>query len=528
MMDNSISHRVADPVPGRKIMIVTLMQGKPIVPSFCLIAALLLGTSGARAAEQLPEAAATEERMTVEDVIPLTMGNLRGHKMLYNEGWLIVTSSRKALDFAKEHSLTRSRDALAEAAASAAGRGKDYTTNIASDVKGAVEGGKRVVSTGTELTGDILKATHRAGKAELTYASETFHKAGASFIQGNLSLEKRTAEDRKELAALPGNYFSNLKDDFSNIWELTSTANEKFAGKIEIGWDKAFEKAAAEFKKEYERSGESQNTLTALGPILSGYLKSLYHGIVAPSSKTIVKTGASAVTYSGAYGIFLPVASASIVAGRTVQSVGLTFYYTGKTAIKIVSPTVESGLLACMSVLSLSAVPVTYAAGGTLGAVNQVAFTATGPVVGTAQGAATTSIDTATYVGLVTYDGVKGVTKVVINQASSGVVLGYNALTAIPTHLLLGVEDAAVFLAWDGPRLVIAAANGKLKTGADAGPSGPTLGDLPVGTAVDLKRLEQAQGIKTEVISTDPAVIRSVLERLPEDLRTEGGDRARK
>jgi len=457
-------------------------------------------------------------KQAFEDVIPLTMGNLRGHKMLYNEGWLIVTSSSKALDYAKKHSLTRSSDALADAAASAAGRSKDYKANIASDVKGAVEGGKSVMDTGTELSGDIIKATHRAGKAELAYSSEAFRKAGESFIQGNLSLGKRTAEDRKELAALPGNYFTDLKNDFSNIWELTSAANDKFAGKIETGWDKAFDKAASEFKKEYDRSGESQNTLTALGPILYGYLKSFYHGIVAPSSKTIVKTGASAVTYAGAYGVFLPVASATVVAGRTVQSVGLTFYYTGKTGVKIVSPTVESGLLAGMSVLSLSAVPVTYAAGGTLGAVNQVAFTAAGPVAGTAQGVATTTIDTAAYVGLVTYDGVKGVTKVVINQASSGVVLGYNALTAVPTHLVMGAFDV-VFLAWEGPRLVIATASGKLKTSSD-GKDQPTLGDLPVGTVVDLKKLEQSQGTKVEVLSTDPAVIRDVLERLPDDLRT--------
>ena len=141
-------------------------------------------------------------------------------------------------------------------------------------------------------------------------------------------------------------------------------------------------------------------------------------------------------------------------------------------------------------------------------------------------GAATTAVDTTTYVGLVTYDATKGVTKVVINQAVSGVVLGYNALTAIPTHLVLGVEDTAVFLAWDGPRLMIAAASGKLKIGGDAKEQ-PTLGDLPVGTAVDLKKLEQLHGIKAQIISTDPAVIRGVLDKLPDDLRTEGGDRAK-
>ena len=214
-----------------------------------------------------------------------------------------------------------------------------------------------------------------------------------------------------------------------------------------------------------------------------------------------------------------------VVAGRTVQATGLTVYYTGKTAVKIISPTIEGGLFAGMAVLTLPAVPVTYAAGGTVGAVNQVAFTAAAPVAGAGQGVVTTSIDTAAYVGLVTYDATKGVTKVVINQASSGVVLGYNALTAIPTHLLLGVEDTAVFLAWDGPRLMIAAASGKLKTG-DAKEQ-PALGDLPVGTAVDLKKLEQLHGIKAQIISTDPAVIRGVLDKLPDDLQIEGGERAK-
>jgi hypothetical protein len=522
-MDNSISIRIADFVFASKIMTVLFMQLTRIVPFFCLFAALLLGTSAARAAEQRPEAVAKEERMTVEDVIPLTMGNLRGHKMLYNEGWHVVTSSKRALEFAKEHSIQSSREALSEASASTASRSKDYAANLGSDVKGAVEGGKRVVSTGRSLTKDITSATHRAGKAELAYTSEMFHRAGEFFIQGNLSVAKRTAEDRKELAALPGSYYKDLKHDFSNIWELTNSANEKFAGKIEVGWDKAFEKAAYEFQKEYDRSGESPNTLVALGPILSGYLKSLYHGIMKPSAKTIVKTGATTVTYAGSYGVFLPVASTSVVAGRTVQSVGLTLYYTGKTGVKIVSPTIEGGLLAGMAVLSLPAVPVTYAAGGTLAAVNQVAFTVAGPVAGAGMGATTTAVDTATYVGLVTYDTTKGVTKVVINQAASGVVLGYNALTAIPTHLLLGIEDSVVFLMWDGPRLALAAASGQLKSGGDSRDHA-SLGDLPVGTVVNMKKLEQSQGIKAKVISTDPAVMRGVMERLPEDLRTGGGD----
>ena len=289
-MNERSRRRTAVPARACRTVPPPCMTGMRILLSSSLLLGVLLGASFAPAAEQGPEPTVRDERVTVEDVIPLTVGNLRGHKMLYNEGWFIVTSSGRALEFAREHALLRSRDAVREAAANAASRGKDYTANLRSDAQSALEGGSSIVRTGTELTGDILRTTHSTGKAELAYASESFHRAGESFIKGNLSLGQRTGEDRKELAALPGKYFSGLKDDFSNIWELTSTANDKFAGRIEVGWDKAFDKAASEFKKEYDRSGESSNTLTALGPILSGYLKSIYHGIVAPSSKTIVKT----------------------------------------------------------------------------------------------------------------------------------------------------------------------------------------------------------------------------------------------
>jgi hypothetical protein len=196
--------------------------------------------------------------------------------------------------------------------------------------------------------------------------------------------------------------------------------------------------------------------------------------------------------------------------------VGLTVYYIGKTGVKIVSPTVEGGLLSGLSLLSLSAVPVTYAAGGALGAVNQVAFTTAGPVAGTVEATATTTLHTAGYVGFLAFDAVAGTTKVVINQAASGIVLGYNALTAVPTHAVLGAVDTAVFLAWDGPRLVIAAATGRVK---GSGTETHSLGDLPIGTVVDLKKLEKAEGVKVEVLSSDPAVIQNVLEKIPNDVR---------
>jgi hypothetical protein len=123
-------------------------------------------------------------------------------------------------------------------------------------------------------------------------------------------------------------------------------------------------------------------------------------------------------------------------------------------------------------------------------------------------------------------------------------VLGYNALTAVPTHVLFGVADAAVFLAWDGPRLAVAVARGRVgtenkrgtevleKTKADASDnesietnkgSNPeetfSLGDLPAGTVVDLKKLEGVDGVTVEILSTDNEVIKEVLEKIPDDVR---------
>ncbi len=486
-----------------------------------LVILFLLYPGPVQSDQEQAKAATPDKKVSVEDVIPLTAGNLRGHRMLYNEGWFIVTSSRKAFEYAREKSIVSSKVALQQVREETARHSAGYTEAVKADVKDSVDTGKDLLASGTRLSGSILGTTHDLAKTELVYARENFMKAMDSFVRGNLTIAKRTEEERRELAELPGNYFRTLKSDFSNIYDLADSARKRFTGKIDPAWEAAFQRAAREFQSEYEQSGRKQNSFAALGPILYGYLKSFYHGFAAPASKTIVKTGVAGTSYV----VFLPVSATAIVAGRTVQSVGLTVYYVGKTGVRIVSPTVEGGFLSGLSLLSVGSVPLTYAAGGALGAVNQVAFSTAGPAAGAVEAAASTAVDSAVYAGLLTYDTVKGTTKVVINQASSGVVLGYNALTAIPTHTLIGVADAAIFLGWEGPRLVIAAAQGRVKGSADAGPEEThSLGDLPVGTVVDLKKLEETEGVTVDVLSTDNEVIKGVLEKIPEDARVKSDD----
>ena len=486
---------------------------------------LMLSLLAIGCAEQRPAATDRETQSTLDDILPLTAANLRGHKMLYDEGWFIVTSSRNALTYAKNTSVFSSAEAIRLLSEHVAHRTTNYTGGLSSDARHAVGTGKALAEGGTGLTGQILRGTGSLAKTEAAYARTTFVNAWDTFIQGNLSLRNRTEQDRQNLMALPDETFASLREDFSNLWELTQAMHEKVAGKIEVSWDAAFQQASREFRTEYERSGEQPNTLLAMGPILRGYLKAFYHGAAVPSSKALVRTTATGAAYATG-GVFLPIATTSVVTGRTVQATGMAFFYTGKTGVTLISPTIESGLLTGLATLSLGAVPLTYVGGGTLGVINQVAFTVSPPVVATGEGLAMSTVDTGKYVAYLAYDGLTSATKVTINQASSGLVLGYNALSALPAHLFMGMADTVILLAWEGPQLVITKVTGKLKVRpSDAGPAGEaSAGDVPVGTVLDLNKLNQVDGIQVEVISRDPALIREIIPRVACDAKQKDGD----
>ena len=450
---------------------------------------------------------------SVQEVIPVTMANLRGHKALYEEGWFVVTSTKEALAYARERSVIRSAEAIELAREEIAAHSQEYGEAIKENADAALKTGADIFREGTETTKEIFAATDAIATAQVDFASEHFEKAWERFVKGNLHLARRTAEEREELRNTFSTYFGNLSEDFSDIYEIAASLNGDFAEKIAAVWDGALDEAGETFQREYEASGESPNSLVALVHILQGYAKALYIGLVRPGSETVTEGVVTGGKNAGKV-LFLPVAAVTSVAGRTVQSVGLTLYYTTKTGVKIVSPTLEAGFLSGLSILSLGTTPVTYVTGASIGAVNQVAMTAAAPAAAVGQGVASTTIDTAKYVTFVTYDALAGTAKVVFNQAASGVVLGYNALTALPTHLVMGVGDAAFFLAWDGPNLVVAMAEGEVR--------GFSAGDLPVGTVVDLKKLQEADGMNVRIISDDPEVIGKVLEEVPGDMRVKG------
>ena len=163
------------------VALVVLMTLSPIA----------LGAEGPQ-----PTTPSKEEKVSVEDVIPLTVGNMRGHKMLYHEGWYVVTSSSRAFEYAKKTSIISSKTALQRVVSEASKDSGKYKEAVLTDVRDSADTGKAVVATGTKLSGQILETTHSAAKTELVYAQDSFQKAMSFFVRGNLSIAKRTEDER--------------------------------------------------------------------------------------------------------------------------------------------------------------------------------------------------------------------------------------------------------------------------------------------------------------------------------------------
>ena len=463
-------------------------------------------------------------KKTPAELMPITAANLRGHAALYHEGWFVVSSTEKSLRYAKQHAIVATGAAMVQTQHRLASHTGEFGAGLANAGRAGVDTTQQVFSKGTENTRKTLHNTQELAADLWDFGGDAMQEAWHTFLRGNLSLAQRTAEDRAALAALPGGYFKDLRDDFKNLHVLTHQVKEATATHIRGRWNDAFHEAARDFDQAYTQSGTRGNSLSAVGDMLAGYLKVIYSGLVKPAARSTVQGSEAAVKTTGEL-IFLPIASVFIVSGRAVESVGLSLYYTTSMGVSLVSPTVEGGLLAGLSMLSYGATPVTYAVGGSLGVVNQIAVTAGAPVAGAAKTAVKGGAATVEYAALVSADVATGTTKVALNQLQAGVALGYNALTALPTQLALGAANGVVFLAWDGPRLVVASAQGEVQW---HDPQGQTrnvpVQTLPVGSVVDLQALGMAPGVEVKVISDDPQVVQDVLEKLPQDLRVGGKD----
>ena len=407
-------------------------------------------------------ASQSTDKKPLDEIIYVTASNLRGHKSLYKDGWFVVSSSEKAFNYAKKHSVTASKRAISRTIASSQTHTVKYGKHLLQAAKGGVRLGKNIYAGGTDLSKREIGFTKKLIKAEWHFSAETLKLAWQRFIKGNTSLGKRTAEDRAAIAAIPGRWYITVKSDFNKFRELTRIVKKNISLQVTGRWGEAFSEATNYFNEYYEKSGNCGNSISGLGFIFLGYGNAMYIGIIKPGARTIVR-GAAIMVKVASKLVFLPLSLAVIVFGRTILSALLFLYYTISMAVELVSPTLEGGLLTGLSVLSYGAIPVTVVLGGLTVTVNQIVITVASPVAGAITIVFVSAIGTSVYAAQMSYTLIKGAAKITLNQAQSVTVLGYNALTALSTHLLLGSANVIVFLVYDVPRLAMASAKGEVQ-----------------------------------------------------------------
>lgn len=429
----------------------------------------------------------------VNEVIPITMQNIQGHKNLYNEGWFVVTSSRQALDYAYQQSYTSSADVWSKLISDLKTGKQNYKSQIKQNTNEAADESVKLKKE-LELKAEQMEREFRNSRALLQKQSqESIKKAYQEFVLGYMELRTRTNEDLQELKNISGNYFGDLKEDFSNFHGLVQEIDQKTEKAWLASWQKSLLIANAEFEQEYRHSGNQSNSIAALWSMSKGYMKSLYYGIFKPS--TAMTVGILGAGYQ--------------LTERVLLNTGKSFFYVGKVGYKIISPSVEGGFFSALALIAWSSEKSVQLTQSGLSVFNQVAIASAEPVYKTGKWLMATTTDTADYVVASSFEVASGVSRIAVNQVKAGVVLGYNALTALPTQTLLGCANSLVFLAYDGPRLAVYSLKGEI--------NGVPVGEMPVGTVIDKQKIEHSN-MQLEKVSDDPILIQTIIEKSKEDL----------
>lgn len=444
-----------------------------------------------------------------QKIAPLTANALGERKNLHEKGWYVIPSSKKSTKVVLENGTMSFQTAKAMVFVSLKKRAEDYPGNLGIRMKKVRSFGKDEEKALQEFSKSIYSGTFNLAQWELEQSGELFKESGKSIVMGYIQLGDIEKKDREEIATTIKQFNKDRIQNYGSITELFSDVSKKNGTEISNAWSGAYKRAVDEYAKEYDESGTRPNTLVALWDIFQGYTVAVKELAFAPVTTTVVNSGKVVLIN----GVAVPVAYVATFLNQTIVTTGLVIYYPVKLGYRVVSPTLEAGFLSSMGILSASATAPTIVGGTAVGAFNQVA-TVTGVESARATGAVAGSAfeSGATATGMI-YDFSKGTAESVYYGLKSGIVLSYAALTVIPTHLLLSVPDATIFLAWDGPRLVIASIKGNYQG----------FENLPVGSIVDLE--EARKKGKVEILTDDQTIVKKVLEKeiqsREEDLKRE-------
>jgi hypothetical protein len=440
------------------------------------------------------------EPKTFKQIAPLTANALTGRKNLHENGWFFIPSTKKTIQQVSEEGRMTSLSAKAMLLLSLKKRATDFPGKLGDRMNSISNLGKKYENSMQELSKDIYSGTITLIMFESISSIELMKKSKDNFVLGYLSLIPTAKKDSLEIFQNVKDWNSSLGDNYKSLDELYGDTSQKSGEKISSSWRSAYSKAILEFDNHYKKSGEQQNSLLAVWDIFQGYTFALKELALSPLGETSKASGEFVLNKTILTGGYIATA-----VGQGIVSTGMVIYTPFKLGYRILSPTLESGFLGAMGIASAASTAPTAVGGFSLGAFNQVtAITAVQSTRVVAKTSATVYETGSTAAGMI-YDIGKGTSKTVLYGLKSGIILSYTALTAIPSHLILTVPDGTIFLAWDGPRLVIANVRGNYK-GYD---------DLPTGTIVDLEDAKK-QG-KVDIITDDEELIKKVLDKEIQD-----------
>ncbi|TGM45268.1 hypothetical protein [Leptospira vanthielii] len=469
------------------------------VKSFSLLAvALFLQCSGSQKTDKiLGESVFTSNKpQSFKKIAPLTANSLGSRKNLLENGWAIIPSGKKSMDLAYENGGISARVAKAMVLVHLKKRSVDYPGKLGETMTSVLSWTGSGIANSSRRTEDIYDAGWQLSKAEWKVSKESFEEAGSRFVLGYIYMVPKMESDVKLMRSTLdeiGGERSKTTDSLNDLFVTTLNTSSK---NIVSAWSDSFSKASDEFTKNYEESGDRGNSLLALVDIFHGYSVALKEVMISP----IVKTGKNSGEILVVNGVYVPLSQTMNFSANALISTGVVFYYSTKSGYRVISPTLEAGLFSSIGILSASSTVPTYTAGTTLAAFNQVtsvAATTAGGTIGAAGGA---TYDTGAYATGMVYDLSKGSAEAGFYAMSSGMILGYTALTVLPSQLVLAAVDGPIFITYDGPRVVIAVVKGNY-AGFD---------DAPTGAVINLEAAKKAGKVK--ILTDDPKIIKKVLD----------------
>lgn len=425
----------------------------------------------------------------------LTSANIQGQKNLFQKGWFIIASPVEAWNFAKangEQSQTAFLRALEKAQAEASSI--EMKKNLA-DAQLTL---KKLRRAGEKNSSTLSQKGTQLFEANLDASSENFKKAWKKINLGYVHYGETNKEDFQELVKVNREFFQRTDDHFKTMDEVIEPLTGYFEKHNEVEWKKHFKEGQYKFEEQYEASGKRGNSITALWDVLLGYAKFAYHAVVQPSAK-VAENG---IRNSGYY-TTSAILRTFIVSHNIVYSLGANLYYTTKLGYKLVSPSVEAGLLASLALINVASGPATWGTLKSAGVINKVAVEGVAPVVAGTQYALTQASDGTQKAAIYLLHGTQGAAEVGFEKIESGVALGYSALSQIPPQLLLTSVNAVIFLVVDGPRLILASARGKI--------GDKDITEIPAGSVMDMKKLKE-NGVDVVPITNDEFILKKVLQ----------------